>query len=221
MTFGEMILNLRRRLQDLRLNSGQSIATASQDGIRWSAQVLADSVNIAIMEAVRLINAYPNSPFAKVVGLDQFVTEKSVSYTNGVIDLSSITNLINVLSVVVDGIPYSKITIEDYTNYTTLIPDKVGVDANQNVYATYTDTTSGNVPKIKLSKSSGTAVITFTYAKYNYGLSDIATVLPLIGVDDVILDIAERNCRDMEHNWDRSKILDGRILFKFGFMESK
>jgi len=57
---------------------------------------------------------------------------------------------------------------------------------------------------------------TAIYNKGNYTSSDSAVVLYIAGMDDLLLDIAEREARDREHNWERSRILDVRIAFKFG-----
>ena len=68
---------------------------------------------------------------------------------------------------------------------------------------------------------NGTLVVTGVYNKSDYGTGNNNDEIFLIGLDDFLLDVAERECRDREHNWERSQILDARIALKLGMQRSQ
>ena len=227
MTFGNYILRLRQRLQDLRTSSGTVISLISDNGIRWSANNLIEISNTAITEAVRLINQYSTSNLMKSLGQGFFeaFTDVTMSAGSGLIS----NYMLDVIAV--NDIEGSGIT--DPRPFTPLSPDKYDETLNENskpfsdmyIYTVRFSLSLGQrrlyASRAGVPVATGSLRVTGIYNKSDYGTSDSAVELFLRGLDDFILDIAERECRDREHNWDRSQILDARIALKLGIQMNR
>jgi hypothetical protein len=80
----------------------------------------------------------------------------------------------------------------------------------------YDITTSKRKIKVKPANFAGAVSYIGIYGKVDYGTINADNSIFLTNLDDFLLDIAEREARDREHNWDRSKTLDFRIAYKLG-----
>lgn len=227
MTFGNYILRLRQRLQDLRTSSGTIITTISDNGIRWSANNLIEISNTAITEAVRLINQYSDSNLMKSLGKGFFeaFTDVVMSQGSGLLP-STILDVVAVNETEADGNvnPRPFVYIEP-NRYDEILGE--GSRPYSDMYI-YTVRFSLTLALRKLYATRGNTLvnnqslrITGIYNKSDYGTGNNNDEIFLRGLDDFLLDIAERECRDREHNWDRSQILDARIALKLGMSRSQ
>ena len=81
---------------------------------------------------------------------------------------------------------------------------------------------TGNQRKIFILPAAVVPITySYIYSKTNYVAGDIDNDLHLQGIDWLLLDLAERECRDREHNWERSQILDVRISTRLGIKNAQ
>lgn len=218
MTFGNFILRLRQRLQDLRTSSGTVISTINDNGIRWSANNLIEIGNTAITEAVRLINQYSESDLMKMLGKGFFEAFTSVIMTDGSglvpTGMLSVTALLGGEGTGNRGFQYVPPDV-----YDEAIADRSKPRVDMWIYTVRYSMVLGQ-RRIQADKggtpATGSLTVNGIYNKSDYGSNDSDTEIFLQSIDDFILDIAERECRDREHNWERSQILDTRIAIKLG-----
>lgn len=216
MTFPEFVLNLRRRLQDRYTNSGTIITTADTDGVRWTSSELVDICNVAFQEIARYILIYKETPLFKNL-FGNFVAYDSTTLVSGILTFPSPSSVFKILSISKgseDDI-YGEISSSKFTDYVAQDkqPRKEGL-----FFAEFFNTTS-KVKYVKALPADNSDVhYSYLYYKADYSATDIsgATALHIVGLDDLLLDIAEREARDREHNWDRSNALDKRIFLKIG-----
>lgn len=228
MTFGNYILRLRQRLQDLRTSSGTVISTISDNGIRWSANNLIEIANTAITEAVRLINQYSDSNLMKSLGEGFFEASTQITMSNGsglvpstVLNITSVTMYAGQNPEGLDARPFIYMPPNKYDE---VIGDNSLPRSNMWVYTVRYSLTLAQrrlYAVMGTDAYTGTLVVTGIYNKSDYGTGDTATNIFLLGLDDFLLDVAERECRDREHNWERSQILDARIALKLGMSRSQ
>ena len=205
---------------------GQSLLLLRDNGIRWSANNLIEISNTAITEAVRLINQYSDSNLMKSLGKGFFEASSVVAMNSGSGTISSY--ILDVLSVT--EVPYADGT--ESRPYTYIEPDKYNeifgsknkpysdmyiytVRTNLSLGARRLYARGGNAPV------NGSLLVMGIYNKSDYGTGNNNDEIFLYGLDDFLLDVAERECRDREHNWDRSQILDARIALKLGMQRSQ
>lgn len=213
MTFGNFILQLRERLNDMRKSDASAITLITEDGIRWTSAKLIEIANSGLLQANRLLATYSKSPVLnQLAPLLGSIATTTVTITSGVGSLPTDTLFINEL-IDASGNTYAYVSPDKYLFYKnqSVQPLKEGF------FFTIIWDTANSVRKVYvLPSSSFTATVTYMLSKTTYTSSDGAVVLTLTNLDDLLLDIAEREARDREHNWDRSKSLDIRITQKLG-----
>lgn len=220
MTFGEFILKLRERLNDIRQADVSLITTADQDGRRWTSARLITISNDALLEGMRLIALYSKSPV-----MEQLAGDLHGVIAYSVLDAPTISGLVATTPLPTDSIAIIELIgnlSSEYhyikpTAFTAFLSDTTLLSRTDKVFTILYDTATSTKMINILNYVEG-EVITGTYliCKSNYTVDDIDDEFFVRGLDDLFLDIAERNARDIEHHWDRSNVLDRRIMFKFG-----
>lgn len=214
MTWENFILRLRARLQDRRMSTGQTITAVTGSGVRWSADELMEIGNTAITETIRMINLY-SSPDSFML---QLASNALVGYSTGLTATDGKYELagsrLAVLSVKDStGNEYGYIPPNKFTLYLTSTEFP---RAGERFFTVLYDMSDNKRKIFLLPLSTATIDITFIYNKADYVAGDAANAIFLANLDDLLLDIAEREARDREHNWDRSAMLDKRIAIKLG-----
>lgn len=219
MTFANFILALRARLQDAYTNQGVKIVSASTDGIRWMSSELIEVVNSAASELSRLFLTYPNSELLKRK-TSSIISIKIGGATLGVLSITdkSVSSVLSVKKTT--GESYGYISPETYTTY--LSEDK-SPRLNSLFFTEILNDVDGNKNILLLPLDTVSVMYSYLYSKSDYTSIDITegTNIKLDGFDDILLDICERECRDREHNWDRSTILTKRVLYKIGIISNE
>jgi hypothetical protein len=217
MTFGNFILQLRERLQDLRKADASLITLPSEDGVRWTASSLMNIANQSFLELTRMISIHIKSPAIRQMVGNEFFISPSVTLTtgsNGIIALgSSVLSIIEM--VVIEGGVSTPVVYVSPTVYISYLSSDTKPRKESKFFTImYDETTSTpNIYTINVGASK-TVTMTYIFRKGNYTSDNYSTSIYLTGLDDLLLDMAERECRDREHNWERSKMLDVRIMAK-------
>ncbi|MFA4916704.1 MAG: hypothetical protein WC974_08915 [Thermoplasmata archaeon] len=212
MTLLQFILKLRRRLQDLRSLAGATIEDLNADGMRWATQELVDVTNDSLIELTRLVRTYSSLPILKQITDMHTIAKGTLVITSGMSAALDVTVLTVSELTDASNISYGYIKPTVYYDY-------LGDPASPRVgekFFTMLRETDGSRKIYIMPSASFTANTTYVYAKSNYLKADAALALGFNGLEDLLLDIAERECRDREHNWNRSQILDNRIAIKLG-----
>ena len=212
MTFGNYILRLRRRLQDFRTVAGVNITTLSQDGARWTTSELVEICNDVFDQVILLLRSNMQSQIYQQLGEDFFIF-----HTTGTTDSTGksamVANALAILTLDVNNKPYTLIHPAEYVRY----KDKGVLPTFAETFYTVVQNVSTKVRNILIIPEE---VVTFSisaiYSKTDYVIADINQELHLQGINWLLMDMAEKECRDREHNWERSKILDERIKFNLG-----
>lgn len=213
MTFGNFILRLRARLQDRRTQAGATITTINDVGVRWSADELYEIANQAIIDCIRTVKANPTSELAKRLVESTIEATGSVTLASGSVAMpSNVMAITQLMATATREFVYKK-----PDEFASLLLD-ASEPANSGYYYTvvYNIATTARLIKVKPATFSGAVSYTGIYGKVDYGTGNANDGIFLTNLDDLLLDIAEREARDREHNWDRSKILDFRIAYKLG-----
>ncbi len=215
MTFGNFILALRKRLQDMRKTDASLITVITEDGSRWTSAELIEIANSTFIQLTRIIVSYSkvNPIMKQLAETNAMIAGTTGTATAGVVALP--TDSIGVIEVSLgSNRSYGWISPELYLSYLT---SNAQPRSEGYFYTILLDPTAGT-RKIYLlpTTEAGTVSITYIRTKSNYAAADTAVDLSLQNIDDLLLDIAEREARDREHNWERSKILDLRIMSKLG-----
>jgi len=213
MKFGELVLRVRSRLTDMRAPDNTFITSANIDGKRWTADKLVGICKDAISETVRVIGTYANSPVVQQMGANSIVSEVKYITTSGKVTLPA--NALAVLSVGAtngDG-PYGYIPPHLYTQY--LNDDKLP-RKGERFYTVFNNLATNNKTLAIMPQASHQVTCYLLYADTLYLLTDLNKKIPIYGLDDFIVDIAEREAREQEGNLNRAQVLDRRIQFKLG-----
>lgn len=214
MTFGESIIRLRERLNDMRLQSASLITLASQDGVRWTSSRLISIINNAVDEVIRLLFTYSDNPILKNIAASGGLIRQSstITLTGGVSFLPADISL--PIEAKVDDVEYSAIMPSTYYLYLT---DDKAPRKNDKFFTILYDSES-EMRKIYFlpTSTAGSLIITYIRSGSVYTSDDFETDIHPVGIDDLILDIAEREAREREHSWDRANRLDERIMVKIG-----
>jgi len=212
MTLLHFVLKLRRRLQDLRTLTGVVIEDLNSDGMRWASSELVDIVNDAITELTRIIATYSNSPIMKQIADVHTVSKGILSITNGMSleldsSITAITELINA-----NNEQYAWIKPATYFDY---LSDTSSPRYGEKFF-TILKESNGDRRIYLMPSASFVANVTYIYSKTYIKSVDSDSIVGYNGLEDLLLDLAEREARDREHNWSRSQILDNRIAIKLG-----
>lgn len=222
MTFGEFILLLRERLNDLRKSDASLITLPSEDGVRWTSSKLVSIANIALLEASRLIGIYGKTPFFTQLSgnlegvIVPFVIEAGTLEDNDGVKSVSLPPTVLMINEALlstgERIDYIK-----PSEFLTFRGDVKLLSRGDKLFTVMYDTETTTKKFYVVGHTSGDIGITYLFSKSSYAIDDSDEQLFLQGIDDLLLDIAEREGRDREHNETRSKILETRILVKLGF----
>jgi len=213
MTFKNFILRLRARLQDRRTQAGATITAINDVGARWSADELYEIANTAIIECIRTVKANPTSELMKRLVESTIEATGSLTFVAGKIDMPA-----NIIAITQLGSSTTReFVYRKPDEFASLLLD-ASEPSNSGYFYTivYDIVSSKRVVKVKPATFAGTVAYTGIYGKVDYGTANADDSIFLTNLDDFLLDIAEREARDREHNWDRSKILDFRIAYKLG-----
>ncbi len=213
MTFGQYILRLRARLQDRRTANGDPITTINTAGVRWSADELYEIANNAIIDCIRTVENNPTSELAKRLVESTIEAVGSLTFASGVADMpANVMYISQLMATSTREFVYKK-----PSEFASLMLES-SEPGNSGYFYTiiYDIATSKRRIKVKPSTFVGTVSYIGIYGKVDYGFLNANDGIFLTNLDDLLLDIAEREARDREHNWDRSKILDFRIAYKLG-----
>lgn len=219
MTFGNFALRVRKRLQDSYKPDGTAITLISENGLRWSSSELIEICSGAISKLTRFMKIYDVAPIFKTMGNDNLATTATViTVTTTGISESLPNTVLIVLSVSDSESGYEYITPDKYQDFLKE-ENKPPVDGK---YYTIMWDVTAKAKKIFIIPKGSAVTLNYEFVYYfsSYGLTDTDTEVHIIGLDDVLLDIAEMEGRDREHNWDRSLILNKRILLAFGIKEN-
>lgn len=212
MKFGELVLRVRGRLTDMRTPANVFITSAATDGKRWTADKLVGISKDAISETIRIIGTYANSPIVRQMGANSIITEAVYNLSGGRVTLPA--TALAVLSVVeYEGDPYGYIPPHLYTQYE--VDDKLP-RKGERFYTVFNNITTNNKTLAILPKTSAKVTCYLLYADTLYLVTDLNKKVPIYGLDDFIVDVAEREAREQEGNLDRAAVLDRRIQFKLG-----
>jgi len=214
MTFGNFVTKLRRRLQDIRTTSGTLIEDITTAGIRWTSEELIEIANMSLTELVRTANVYAKSPLMEqIVGSGYFEAHDVLTFAGAA--LAAPSNTLAITSLTDEGTnqPYAYLSPKDFYDLT----NELGAPRDEDFFYTVIYDASNTERRVVLSASkTGNLRYTAIYNKADYVAANEDVELYIAGMNDLLLDIAEREARDREHNWERSRILDVRIGFKFG-----
>jgi hypothetical protein len=216
MTLGSFILTLRKRLQDNYKTDGSLIAAAGDDGIRWSSAELLSITNEAMVESANLLYTYMGKePLVDSAFLFQ-ATLTFVTNTKEIPD--DALNIIDAFDAQ-NNTPYTRKSRMDYLKFKHSDREP----RSEGCYFSQYQDTSDSKRYMELNptpQGTGDIHIIYLRSKSNYVIGDIATELLLNGLDYIVLDVAERKARDIEHNWERSRILDNRIVVHLGGVQN-
>lgn len=208
MTFGNLVYELRRRSQDLRQINGELITNLrTENGIRWSAQDIADFCNKAIEEALNLVTIYPNSAFAARLAQNILVeNEVPVTFTNNKAELDY--SVIAVMGVydANDKKEYQYVTPERFNAFT----DSGLYNIKNSRWFTVTKSYS-NLKLIVTVNTVSTSSLLLTLLKrppvFTLTEVDFSKELPIQNADELIITLAELKLRSVEGFFERVKQL--------------
>ncbi len=220
MTFSELMLKARRRLQDIRDASGVLITDASKDGIRWTSVLLSDVLIEGLHDfsrtliGLKLTNHYNESAFnriqdctiEKVTGKVVFSVPERIYKVVRLIEVADRTAIYDYVSP--DDF-FSNIYRSSYVDekfFTTVFDDN-------------TKLVEGLVSKISVDNIAARAI-----NKIN--LDDLYTIestveLPFVNINDLILDYIEKVARVIEHNPTQAQVVNQDIQFKLGLLTNE
>lgn len=219
MTFGNFILRLRARLQDRRTMAGAVISSLATSGARWDSTELIEIANQSLNETIRSIYNFPDKEANLLKQLAQPLVQAkgTVSVVSGSANLPS--NILHIVRLIEDGVNNRDREFQwrNPDEFFGLVVDDSSPLDESYIYTVVFDVSSAT-RKILVKPTSYTQTVVYSgvYSKFNYTSSDTNTEIHIQGMDDFLLDVAERECRDREHNWQRSQILDMRIMTKMG-----
>lgn len=215
MTFGEYVINLRRRLQDLRSNYGAIITSIGDDGVRYSSDHIISIANMALVETTRLIYAYSDSPLLKQIGSDVILAENAVTALAGGYDLPD--NVLAVVSVVTQGVdttePYVPISGEEYYNF---LKGQYSPRSEGKYFAEIFNVSTLKTRLRLIPATTANIIYTYIMKRDNYTSADSNVELFLQGIDDFILDVAEKEARKREGDKEQFALLQTEIALKLG-----
>lgn len=197
----------------MRKADASLITLITEDGIRWTSAKLIEIANSSIAQTYRLLATYAGSPILKQLNsLIGSIATTTVSISSGVGALPT-----NAMYIV-------ELSDASSNNYGYISPEKYLFYKNSGrqplsdgyFFTILFDTATSTRKVYILPSSSFTATVVYLLSKIDYANTDSALVLSLSNMDDLLLDVAEREARDREHSWERSAVLDRRIALKLG-----
>jgi len=213
LTFQNLIVRARRRIHDIRGASALIITTYDQDGIRWSAIDLANSVTESLLELTRDLIAF-NIRGHINTSIRYSILFGTIEAATGVYTVIGDAKFYDILRIEALGKEVYEYVIpgrffsEDYRasllDGTFVFTSAMDVNTNLPVYSVYP------IP----------AAVTQAKAVCSMDLKDIfnignTEILPFYGIDDLVLDYIERTCKNDEYDMQRvvklSAIIDKKL----------
>ncbi len=214
MTFGNYVLETRRRLQDLRTSTNEVITTITTNGLRWTSAEIINICNIALAKAVRLLATYPTSPVMGQIGQSHILRDTTLTITSSV-SAAIASTVLNIVSVVdsANNKEYKIISPMEFLRHVAS-----NAEARSNNYFASVFLVGGTDRKLKVTPALSSGTMNVIYIYYTiYSTSDTSTAMFLPdALNDFVLDLAEKEAREREHNWERAKILDNSIMLSLG-----
>lgn len=211
MKFQEFVISLRRRLQDVYASSGSEITTLTSDGIRWKSSELIEVCNSAILELLGLIILHKKSPLIEPL-LEGFSAYKSSeTIENGIYNLQNY--MFDIISLrKTGGIEYARISPSLFDQYVS----SENSPRKDSYYYTVFYNPDSNIRQIRISPSNSADRISFAYiyGKTDYLSTDSESNIFLNSFSDMLLDLAESECRSREKNWERAQYLSSKVINK-------
>lgn len=221
MTFGNLILALRRMLQDMRKPNGTIIITADESGLRWSSSDLIDKCNNALQETSRLIETYSKSPIALQLAEFGLMAEGNFSLDDDeyYYDFDITTDKVLAIQGLVDviGNEYEYISPERYRAFQLTGNEQIGDSHYFTVMRAAPDYNQKRIYVLPIPSADATVfsyVATVKPTPYTADYFD--TEIYIQGIDDFILEVALKNCRLEERNMEDYNMLLTSIMLKLG-----
>jgi len=213
LTFQNLIVRARRRIHDVRDASALIITTYDQDGIRWSATDLAESITESLLELTRDLIAFNirghiNTSIRYSILFGTIEASTGIYTVVGDIKFYDILRIEALDKEVYEYVTPERFFSEDYRasllDGTFVFTSAMDVNTNLPVYSVYPIPT----------------VVTQAKAVCSMDLKDIFDIdntetLPFYGIDDLVLDYIERTCKNDEYDMQRvaelSAIIDKKL----------
>lgn len=219
MTFGDFILRVRRRSQDLRTSDGALITNPIENGIRWGAMDIADACNNALDEASRLLSVYDKSPVMRQLTENNLIVFDNLTFTDKVTTLDK--EILAVIGLEKVGSNQEYVYIEP-TRLQTYTASELS-----NVAESYWFTVIRNIStltkecRITSTETELRATLLLDTPEFNTTTTDLAKELPYQGVDDFLECIAEKKLRTWEGYHERVNALMQEIQVYLGVENKK
>jgi len=219
MTFGDFILRVRRRSQDLRTSNGQLITAPTGNGIRWGAADIADACNSALDEASRLLSVYDKSPIMRQLTENNLIVFDNLTFSSKICTLDD--EILAVIGLEKVGSNQEYIYVEP-TRLQSYSSSELS-----NVAESYWFTVIRNLGTLKKecritsTETSLRATMLLDTPEFNTTTTDLAKELPYQGIDDFLECIAEKKLRTWEGYHERVNALMAEIQVYLGVGEKK
>jgi len=221
MLFKDFVLEVRKRLQDMRKADGTLITVATEDGIRWSSDVLTSVCSGQLMECLRTFSAMKLRPWINEAAQYQNISSGAkITAGTGVINVGTIvfSKILNIQEKATPTRIYEFIEQELFFDMRYKTQDIDGA-----YYSYFYDT---NVNKVQAqvlpppAMDIDIAIVVKVPLDSIYTL-DSTIVLPFIDITDLLIDYAEMEARRIEGNTGAAKDLQAIIDFKLKELASE
>lgn len=219
MTFGEFILRVRRRSQDLRTSTGTLITNPVTNGIRWGAADIADACNSALDEASRLLSVYDKSPIMRQLTENNLIVFDTLTFSSKICTLDN--EILAVIGLEKVGSNQEYLYVEP-TRLQTFTSSELS-----NIAESYWFTVVRNIGtlrkecRITSTETELRATMLLDTPEFNTTTTDLAKELPYQGIDDFLECIAEKKLRTWEGYHERVNALMQEIQIYLGVGDSK
>lgn len=202
LTFNNLIVRARRRIHDLRDASAVIITDSTKDGIRWSAADLATNITESLIEISRDLVAYDIKGYINT-SVRYGVTTATIKKSTGLIEFSvqsskfyDVVKIESVGKQIWKKVTASEFASDDYRNSLEdeyVFTSYLDIGTKAIIYATY-----------PINADADTNVkATCTLDLKELFVTTNESELPFYGIDDLVLDYIERNCKQDEYDLQR------------------
>jgi len=227
MTYKELIIEARHRLQDIRAKNGSIITTSdvTENGIRWTFERLNSICKGAVAEMLRTLFAlHLDKAIDTSVQYRQYQGTLSLSSGYMILSLTDDPEYLRIISIQ-DINDASKIYAwkdqEDffssrYFNQTYDLDNDTAIDELDYIFTTIYDESSNKKQTIALPLSSTVQQVqTIVRVSFNPILDVSSSVqLPFVDSDDILLDYIEKNALQISHDPQGVQLTAGIIQTK-------
>lgn len=201
MTFGQLMLNVRRRSQDLRTINGQLITDNNTDGIRWGVADIVNACNGAFDEVARLLTIYDASPIARQLLTNNLIAYKDLTFSSSKASIDNSVLAIISLDKVGTDQTYFGVTPSEFN----LKKNSISSNNTESFWFTLVRNadTFAKECLITSAETSLRAILLLDTPELTSSELDLAKEIPFQGIDDFIECIAEKKLRTQEGNFER------------------